>query len=183
MTHDALAWRWEPLALADAALLAERAAFHHDLDLAVARRDHALVFELFSRGGWDCQVAAAGQLAPWRGEPLPAGKNNVWCRRSGEPVWRIDLVMTEIDGGDWVFRRDQRVRLQLDEAITAGPPPYVSPHVQLLFKARHRRPQDDADLAHILPRLDHGRRRWLHDTLCSTEGADHPWVAFTAAPV
>jgi hypothetical protein len=193
---------WDPIALCDAAQMFERAPFwwavaggwaidmflatqtraHHDLDLAVARHEQALVFETLVLQGWDCHVAASGQLTPWRGEKLGPGKNNLWCRRPGDAAWRFDLVMTEIDDGDWVFRRNPRVRLRMDEAITPGSPSYVSPHVQMLFKARHRQAKDDADLAWVVPRLDPERRRWLHDALRTTEGPGHPWVAFTAAP-
>jgi hypothetical protein len=191
---------WDPLSLADAAHAFAAAPFwwaiaggwaidmfldvqtreHHDLDIAVSRDDQAKVFETLVLQGWDCHIAAMGELVPWRGEKLDAGRNNIWCRRPGELVWRFDLVMTEIDDGDWVFRRNPRIRLKLTEAITAGSPPYVSPHVQLLFKARHRGAKDDADFAAVLPRLDPARRRWLHDALRTTEGAAHPWVAPTA---
>jgi hypothetical protein len=192
---------WDPIGPSDAVQMFERAPFwwavgggwaidifldrqtryHHDLDIAIARHEQSLVFETLVLQGWDCHIAASGQLTPWRGERLAAGENNIWCRRPGDPFWRFDLVMTEIDDGDWVFRRNPRVRLRMDEAITVGTPSFVSPHVQLLFKARHRQPKDDADLAAALPYLDPARRRWLRDALRTSEGPDHPWVAFAAA--
>lgn len=191
---------WAPIGVTAAAQLFEGAPFwwaiaggwaidlflgaqtraHGDLDVAVSRRDHARIYEAL-RPRWECHVAAGGALAPWRGERLKAGENSVWCRGPGESTWRFELVMTEIDDGDWVFRRNPRLRLAMDDAITAGAPAYVSPHVQLLFKARHRQAKDDADLAHAVPRLAAPRRRWLHDALILTEGAEHPWVAFTCA--
>ena len=190
---------WDPIAPSDAAQLFERVPFwwavgggwaidmfldtqtrrHHDLDIAVARHELRLVFETLVLQGWDCHVAASGKLTPWHGERLDTGENNIWCRRPGDHYWRFDLVMTEIDDGDWVFRRNPRVRLRMDEAITIGSPAYVSPHVQLLFKARHRQPKDEADLAAALPRLDPARRRWLHHALRTSEGPAHPWVALT----
>jgi hypothetical protein len=189
---------WEPLALSEAVRLFEHAPFwwavaggwaidmflgaqtreHHDLDLAIARHEQGLVFETLVLQGWDCHVAAGGQLTPWRGERLDTGENNLWCRRPGDPAWRFDLVVTEIDDGDWVFRRNPRIRLPIDEAITAGAPSYVSPHVQLLFKARHHQAKDDADLVAVVRRLGPERRRWLHDALRVTEGPEHPWLAF-----
>jgi len=187
---------WDPLTLSDAVQMFEGVPFwwvvaggwaidmflgaqtreHHDLDLAVARHEQGLVFETLMLLGWDCHLAAGGKLTPWRGEKLATGENNLWCRRPGDLAWRFDLVLTEIDDGDWVFRRNPRVRLAIDEAITVGTPSYVSPHVQLLFKARHRQAKDDADLATVLPRLGPDRRRWLHDALRAAEGAGHPWV-------
>jgi hypothetical protein len=192
---------WDPIGPSDAVQMFEHAPFwwavgggwaidmflgrqtryHHDLDIAVARHEQGRVFETLVLLGWDCHIAASGQLTPWRGERLATGENNIWCRRPGDPFWRFDLVMTEIDDGDWVFRRNPRVRLRMDEAITVGSPSFVSPQVQLLFKARHRQPKDEADLAAALPQLDRARRRWLHDALRTSEGHDHPWVAQVAA--
>lgn len=153
---------------------------HGDLDLAVARRDHAQIFAAL-HPRWDCHVAAHGTLSPWNGDRLDDA-NSVWCRVPGELAWRFELVMTDVEDGDWVFRRDRRIRVRLDEAILAGAPPYVAPHVQLLFKARHRAAKDDADLARVLPVLGPERRRWLRDALEMTEGPGHPWVAFIQAP-
>jgi hypothetical protein len=192
---------WDPITPSDAVHLFERAPFwwavaggwaidiflgaqtreHHDLDLAIARHEQGLVFETLVLQGWDVHVAAGGRLTPWRGERLDTADNNLWCRRPGEAAWRFDLVVTEIDDGDWVFRRNPRVRLAIDEAITVGAPSFVSPHVQLLFKARHRQAKDDADLAAVLSRLGPERRRWLHDALRVTEGPEHPWIAFVRA--
>jgi hypothetical protein len=191
---------WAPFGIADAMQLLAGAPFwwaiaggwaidlflgtqtrpHGDLDIAVARRDHAQIFETLGPR-WECHVAARGTLSPWHGDGLE-GANSVWCRAPGERAWRFELVMTELQDGDWVFRRDARIRLRLDEAILSGAPPYVAPHVQLLFKARHRAAKDDADLARVLPALTPARRRWLQEALCMTEGPDHPWVAFIQAP-
>src|SRR4051812_38684379 len=100
---------WDPIALTDAVRMFERVPFwwavaggwaidmfldvltrpHHDLDIAVARHEQAQVFESLVLLGWDCHLAASGQLTPWRGEKLEAGKNNIWCRRPGEAAWRF----------------------------------------------------------------------------------------------
>ena len=192
---------WDPLGPAEAAERFEHVPFwwaiaggwaidlflgaqtrpHDDLDVAVSRADAGLVFEALA-ARWDCYVAAGGQLTRWRGENLAASVNSLWCRGPHDQAWRFELVLTEIDDGDWVFRRNPRIRIAMDEAITPGSPSYLSPQVQLLFKARHRRPKDDADLAQVWPRLAPDRRRWLHDALRTAEAADHPWIAFTAAP-
>jgi aminoglycoside-2''-adenylyltransferase len=191
---------WDPISLADASTVFANAPFwwaiaggwaidmfldvqtreHHDLDIAVQRSEQAKVFETLVLQGWDCHIAAMGEVTPWRGEKLDAGRNNIWVRKPGELVWRFDLMMTEVDDGDWVFRRNPRIRLKMTEAIIAHTPPYVAPHVQLLFKARHRASKDDADFAAVLPRLDTPRRKWLHHALRTTEGEGHPWVAQTA---
>jgi hypothetical protein len=52
-----------------------------------------------------------------RGEVLPREVHDVWCRPSAAAAWRIQLMIDESDGVDWVSRRDPRVRLPHDLAI------------------------------------------------------------------
>ena len=53
---------------------------------------------------------------------------------------------------------------------------YLRPEIVLTFKARHHRPQDEADFEAVLPLLEEARQRWLHDTLERTR-PDDPWLA------
>src|SRR5258705_6666196 len=104
---------WDPLTLSDAVQMFEGAPFwwavagggaidmflgaqtreHHDLDLGVARHEQGLVFETLMLLGWDCHLAAGGQLTPWRGEKLDTRENNLWCPRPGGPARRFGLGM------------------------------------------------------------------------------------------
>jgi hypothetical protein len=59
---------------------------------------------------------------------------------------------------------------------TADGIPYLAPEIQLLFKAKGRRPKDEQDFAIALPLLDEGSRVWLKDALILTF-TDHPWIA------
>jgi hypothetical protein len=78
-------------------------------------------------------------------------------------VWRIDVFREPHDGDHWLARRDETIRLPYDELIehSADGIPYERPEVVLLFKAKHSRPKDEADLAAVLPRLSAERRRLL----------------------
>ena len=50
-----------------------------------------------------------------------------------------------------------------DQIIRRDPAgiPYLVPEIVLLFKAKHARPKDQADLAGVLPLLTSGERSWL----------------------
>lgn len=50
--------------------------------------------------------------------------------------------------------------------------PYLRPEIVLLYKARHRRERDEADLEGTLPTLDPAARARLRDWL----PAEHPWL-------
>jgi hypothetical protein len=78
----------------------------------------------------------------------------------------------------WICRRDDRIRLAYDKVIdrTADGIPYGRPEIVLLFKAKHARAKDDADLAAALPLLGAERRRWLADALAVVHPG-HRWLA------
>lgn len=78
-------------------------------------------------------------------------------------AWRIDVFREPSENGEWVCRRDQRIRLPYAELIerTADGIPYVRPEVVRLFKAKQARPKDESDFAAVLTLLDPPRRRLL----------------------
>ncbi len=88
-------------------------------------------------------------------------------------------MLDDAEDGDWVFRRDPRIRLPLDRLgrVSGDGVPYLAPEVQLLYKARSRRPKDEQDFAAALPVLGADRRAWLTETITLAEGAGHPWAA------
>lgn len=125
--------------------------------------------------GWDIHVAAAGRLTPWAGgTPDPAlNQNNLWCRRSTDGPWLLDVTIGEGEDDMWVYRRDPRIRLPWADAVLQTPEglPYLAPELQLLFKSRDRREKDEVDARQVVPELDSVRADRLHRML----PAAHPW--------
>jgi hypothetical protein len=149
---------------------------HEDIDVLVLRRDHRHVQAALA--GWEWWAAdPPGTLRPWRpGERLPAAIHDIWCRPGPDRPWRIQVMIDESDGGDWVSRRDPRLRRPLagiGQASTDGIP-YLAPEIQLLYKARNVRPKDEADFTAARPVLDEAQRQWLDGALALAHGA-HPW--------
>jgi hypothetical protein len=158
---------------------------HADIDVLVLRPSLLRVQDALA--GWDLQAAdPPGSLRPWRpGEVLPDTVHDVWCRRTSSSPWSWQLMVDDVDGEDWVFRRDRRVRRPV--VSLAGPAsrpglPVLAPEVQLLYKSgagrpgEARRPKDEEDLAAVLPVLEDGQIAWLVEVL--TLGAPgHPWLA------
>jgi hypothetical protein len=191
--------RWEPAGLAEIASLFSTSgvpwwiAGGYAIELAVARpvRDHADVDVLVLRRdqlavqralpGWDWQAAdPPGQLRPWwPGEVLPPGVGDLWCRPGPGDPWRIEIVLDESDGADWVSRRDARVRRPVASlgAVTAEGVPYLAPEIALFYKANVLRPKDETDFAAARPLLTSGQRAWLRDAIGLTYGPEHPWRA------
>lgn len=113
------------------------------------------------------------------GESLRDGCEQLWVRRDAYSPWVLDLLPTPVDGDDWLFKRDHRVRRPLTRVIRRGPDglPYQAPEVALLFKARLDREKDRRDLDEVWPRLDDEARSWLYDTVAGSLGRGHAWLA------
>lgn len=130
-------------------------------------------------GTWDMHIAQDGRLRPWRsGEYLADGDGSIWCRRNPDSAWIMQVLLGESDGVDWLFRRDPRVRIPISQLgrRTRDGIPYLTPGVQLLFKAKNTRPKDRADFKAVLPNLDQAERTWLISALAMTDPR-HPWLA------
>lgn len=151
---------------------------HADIDVLVLRRDQRRA--RLALPGWEWWAAdPPGRLRPWEpGEVLPASVHDLWCRPGPGAPWRVQVMLDDTEGDDWVFRRDRRVRRPVAElgALSPRGVPYVVPEVQLLSKAQGIRPKDEQDLAAVLPVLDAGRRRWLAEAIGAVHGPRHPWI-------
>ncbi|MFE9555441.1 nucleotidyltransferase domain-containing protein [Streptomyces sp. NPDC006703] len=151
---------------------------HRDVDVLVLRRDQECVRKRLA--DWDLYVAdppGVGQLRPWKqGEFLELPLNGLWCRRSPSAPWSVELLLDESDGGEWVSRRDARIRLPLDRIgrVSADGIPYLTPEVQLFYKAKATREQDQSDFEAVLPLLATAQRAWLLKVLDWCE-PQHPW--------
>ena len=104
-------------------------------------------------------------------------EHQTWVREPGSGLWRLDIFREPSADGQWVCRRDERIRLPYDQVIlrTDAGIPYGRPEIALLFKAKAGRPKDDADFANVLPLLTDDSRRWLADGL-RIVAPDHPWI-------
>jgi len=96
-----------------------------------------------------------------------AESHQTWALDRAAGVWRVDLFREPSDGDTWLARRDESIRLPYDQLIERTPDgiPYSCPEATILFKAKHTREKDDADLAAVLPLLGSERRRWLAKAL------------------
>lgn len=165
---------------AHAGLLESPRREHSDLDLALLRPHLPIVREHLR--GWDLQVAHDGALTPL-GETLPVDRHALWCRPSVDHDWAFELLISNTgeDGLQWVFRRDERVRLPVADIGKRDPDgvPFLVPQIVLLFKAARARQVDMEDLRDTLPHLRDNERRWLNQSI-ELVHPGHPWLAHTA---
>jgi hypothetical protein len=150
---------------------------HADIDVLLLRRDQLAAQRALA--GWEWWAAdPPGVLRPWRaGEILPSYVHDVWCRPAGTQHWRVQVMLDESAGEEWVSRRDRRLRRPLDELTRLSPAgiPYLAPEIQLCYKAESPRAKDEIDFTAALPLLSGEQRRWLANAITISIGT-HPWL-------
>jgi hypothetical protein len=150
---------------------------HADIDVLVLRRDHLAVQDVLA--GWQWWAAdPPGVLRPWRpGERLPAGVHDIWCRPDADQPWRIQVMLAESSGAQWISRRNPDLArpIALLGDLSGDGIPFLRPEIQLFYKAKARRPKDDVDFTAALPLLTVDQRGWLADAITRTHGP-HPWL-------
>ena len=150
---------------------------HSDLEIAVPRARLDQVRAHLIGAGFDLYMASGGLLPLPPEQEMPEDRHQVWVCEPAIPAWRLDVFCEPGDGDTWMFRRDERIREPYARMVlrTADGVPYLRPEAVLLFKARHARDKDEADLARALPRLDGAARAWLVGAL-ELVHPDHPWL-------
>ena len=147
---------------------------HIDLDLGVYRSDVWLLFESLDL---EFHAAGGGRLIEMSdADDLPQTSNSIWARRRGATVWLVEMILNEDDDGEWVYRRDPRIRMdKADILVEIDGIPCIKPEIQLLFKAKHMRDRDTADFDAHAPRLHPTATSWLKDAL-ELSHPGHPWI-------
>jgi hypothetical protein len=76
-----------------------------------------------------------------------------------------------------IRRRDRSIRLPHAQVIAnTRRDPYLVPQIVLLFKAKHSRPTDLADITGVLPLLNPARRAWPA-AVQSRVHRGRPWIS------
>jgi hypothetical protein len=147
---------------------------HDDTDVVVLANDVDAIRAAMA--GWHLWENIDGALRPvLPGVPVRAECEQLWVRRDARSPWRMEFVIDRAStGAEWVFKRDDSVRLPWDLAVhSVAGIGYLRPEVALLFKAKLDRDKDRADLA--AARLSDEGRAWLATTLDKLGYAE--WVS------
>jgi len=136
---------------------------HGDIDVLVRRDDQLAVQAHLS--DWDLNKTRQPGLRPWpAGQFLEPPLEDIWCRRTPDSPWSLQLMLLDTDGARWVFKRDRSIHGPLERIgrRTASGVPYLSPEIQLLYKAKpDTLDKDQSDFDNAVPQLGRRERRWL----------------------
>lgn len=150
---------------------------HNDIEIAVYRDDLDALRRHLT--GWEIFIAENASFTLLHpGEPLRAESHELWCRERGNDNWQLEILIEERRGDRWVYRRNEGIGLHWMDIgrVTADGVRYIRPEIQLLYKSKQARPQDESDLITVLPRLDPAQRGFLAAGL-SLVAPDHRWLA------
>ncbi len=150
---------------------------HKDVDIAVARDDQFEARDYLRRRGWRLDKAVEGRLIPWaEGERLALPVHAVWCRNDHHDPDFFELLLNEIDGVRFSFRRDPSVTLARERMFfeTASGLPVLAPEIVLLYQSS-RPAEHAADFRNAVESLSKESRAWLKCALDKLSPR-HPWA-------
>ena len=151
---------------------------HEDIDIIIKREDQFEIQKVLKN--WELWVAdPPGTLKPWKkSEFIGKGLQDIWCRRSKNDPWQIQIMLYDVENGDWLFKRDESIRKKLlDVLITSKEGQLIlAPEVQLLYKSKSFRDKDMLDFENTLTALNTAQKRWLKDALIKVYGDKHEWI-------
>jgi hypothetical protein len=149
---------------------------HGDLEIAVPAAGFPEIRGRFP--GYAFDAAGGGRVWESPGPDVLAATHQAWLRDPDTGRYLVDVFREPHDGGTWICRRDETIRLPYGEIIGRTPEgvPYLVPELVLLFKARDVRPKDQGDFDATVPYLAPGRRRALARLLARVHPG-HRWQA------
>jgi hypothetical protein len=162
--------------------LNRRSRDHEDLDFTVKRSDQ-LHFQK-ALEGWDLQAAnppGSGELKPWpKGYSYDLPIHNIWCRKNESSPWDLELLFSEFENSEWVYRRNKNIRGPIEDFswTYSDDLKILRPEIQLLYKSRSKRPKDLLDLQNCLPLFKVDQKKNLHDWIQTDSGSNHEWLKF-----
>lgn len=149
---------------------------HADIEVGMFRADQRALHGHLE--GWALERVVGGELRPWpRGEFLEPPVHEIHCLNERAEPPRLEVLLNERDGREWVFRRDARIRRSLDRCVldAGAGVKYLCPEVVLLYKSKNPREKDEADFAATFGRLEAERREWLGRALAAC-APGHRWL-------
>ena len=78
---------------------------HKDIEIAIVRADQGALRAYLS--GWEFRKVVKGELVPWRDdESLEPPVHEIQASREGRHASRLEILLNEASGDDWMFRRN-----------------------------------------------------------------------------
>jgi hypothetical protein len=149
---------------------------HDDLEIVVLNDDVQAVLDAFANTHWQWKVPVGSQLHPLN-SPAYTESHQTWLWSKTSDAFVLDVFREMHDGAIWICRRDPTMTKPWPAVVrmSASSVPYLAPEIVLLFKAKHARSKDLADLTTVLPSLNGTQRDWLRAAIEQVH-PNHNWL-------
>ncbi|PZE19869.1 nucleotidyltransferase domain-containing protein [Paenibacillus xerothermodurans] len=146
---------------------------HADIEIIIFRNDQLAMQEHLL--GWSFKQVRNGLVAAWApGETLDPPIHETYADKANE---KIEILLNECDFHHWIYRRDNRIRRDLNKTILVTPNgiPFLSPEITLLYKSKNARAKDETDFSNTCEHMNLEQKHWLRAALQLTY-IEHPWI-------
>ncbi|NHJ49623.1 MAG: hypothetical protein FK733_17670 [Asgard group archaeon] len=151
---------------------------HLDTDILILRKDQFIIKDYLS--DWLLYKTSQPGLQLWDArEFLEIGINSVWCKKDENTPWLLQIMFMDSEKDEWLYRREPTIRGPLSQLYetTKESIPFLTPEVQLLFKAkRYSVKKNDQDFQNALPLLSSDQKKWLINSLTIEFPNGHKWI-------
>jgi hypothetical protein len=157
--------------------LGENTRKHGDIDITLFRENFSDLFNLTRELYFF--VASKGGLRRLESLDDLRGKDwNIWVKRKGQEKWLFQCLISDEIDGEWIYRRDHRVRLDKNKfgIVTSLEEAIIAPEIQLLFKSSSKEQKDEVDFNNCLPKLSSRQKKWLKDNMSIIYNNSHSWI-------
>ena len=147
---------------------------HHDIEIAIPRKDQ-LKLQVYLQS-WELRYVVEGTFFDWKdGQYLELPIHEIHGKNLQGDT--LEILMNEIEGDTFRFRRNLDIQLPLDKTVLQSPTgiPILCPEVVLLYKAKWAEEKDEHDLMQILPFLSREQKLWLKEAIF-IQHESHPWL-------
>ncbi|MEK4627540.1 hypothetical protein MKZ17_04870 [Solibacillus sp. FSL R7-0682] len=156
--------------------IGEETRKHEDIEIAIFRKNQMNLKTYLKE--WDIKKVIKGEFYHWGNEylELPIHELLATNRITGE---KIEILLNEIEGNNWVFRRDSRISYPHDLIFSYSETgiPYLKPEVVILYKAKNTRQKDHQDFLKIKDLLNIEKRQCLRTAL-ELHAPKHKWIHY-----
>lgn len=146
---------------------------HDDIEIVLYRKDQLAIQEYLD--DWSFKKVQNRTVLPWvRNEHLALPIHETYAEKANE---KIEILLNELDGEHWLYRRDSRIKRELDKACltTNSGIPILSPEIALLYKSKDPRPKDEMDFRNIYNYMSMEQKQWLRNSLKMIY-IEHSWI-------
>lgn len=146
---------------------------HKDFEISIWRNDQKFIHD--SLPDWKIQkVIPKVKTEIWeKDEYLELPIHEIHANKGNK---NIEILLNENNGCDWIFRRDNRINIIINDFyFTKGNIKVIAPEIVLLYKAKTLNDNDILDFKNTIQLLSKKSRSWLKNALLIYD-PNHKWI-------